>query len=204
MNELVAYRHAAYDSPWWANANSRSGRFHRALDNATQYLSLHPLGPAAEMLRHHVGPDAAAVDLDTVLLNLWAVIVDARDIVHISFDDCAGLGISPDELVGDDHGPTQDLAERLRRDGTFGIRVPSAALPGTDNLVLFGPRILHPYLQVPITPEEVPTGHLTDGARPPAEVASIVRWLGAEHSALREWQSTGTYPALDDPIALRW
>lgn len=204
MNGLVAYRHAAYDSPWWANANSRSGRFHRALEHTTQYLSLHPLGPAAEMLRHNVGPGAGATEYDAVLLNLWAVIVDDGNIVHVDFDNCAALGIAPEELVGDDYGPTQELADRLRRDGAAGIRVPSVALPGSDNLVLFGPRILHPYLEVPITPEEIPTGHLTDGARPSAEVASVVRWLGTEHSALNEWRATGTYPLLDDPFATRW
>lgn len=203
MTGLVAYRHAAYDSPWWANPNSRSGRFHRAFEHATQYLSLHPLGPAAEMLRNHVGP-AAEADYDAVVLDLWAVIVDDGDIVSISFDNCTDHGIEPVELVGDDHGPTQELADRLRGEGVSGIRVPSAALPGSDNLVLFGPRILHPYVLPPVTPEEVRTGHLTDGARPPAEVPPVVRWLGTEHSALNEWRTTGTYSPLDEPIALRW
>lgn len=203
MTGVVAYRHAAYDSPWWANPNSRSGRFHRALEHATQYLSLHPLGPAAEMLRHHLGPNAEA-DYDTILLNLWAVIVEDDDIVEIGFHNCADFDIAPENLVGDDYGPTQELGDRLRNEGVSGIRVPSAALPGSDNLVLFGPRILHPYCVSPVTPEEVRTGHLTDGARPPAEVSSIVRWLGTEHSALSEWQATGAYSVLDDPIALRW
>lgn len=44
--------------------------------------------------------------------------------------------------------------------------VPSAALPGTHNLILFGVRVLNPFLRAPLTPEEVPTGHLSDGARP--------------------------------------
>jgi hypothetical protein len=41
----------AYDTPWWAFPSSREGRFHRAGEDTVQYLSLHPLGPAAEMLR---------------------------------------------------------------------------------------------------------------------------------------------------------
>jgi hypothetical protein len=52
--KLTAFRHAAYDSPWWAFPNSREGRFHRAGQDTVQYLSLHPFGPAAEMLRHNV------------------------------------------------------------------------------------------------------------------------------------------------------
>lgn len=82
--------------------------------------------------------------------------------------------------------------------------VPSAALPGTSNLVLFGVRVLHPYLAEPVTPEEVRTGHLTDGARPAAEVLRLVRWLGAPHPALDEWLATGAYRTLDDPMATRW
>src|SRR2546423_8252865 len=53
---VVTYRHAAYDAPWWAFPSSRQGRFHRAQSQTVQYLSLHPLGPSAEMLRHNVGP----------------------------------------------------------------------------------------------------------------------------------------------------
>jgi hypothetical protein len=203
MTDVVAYRHAAYDSPWWAHPNSRAGRFHRAGEHPTQYLSLHPLGPAAEVLRHHVGP-AAAEDYDHVVLDLWAVTVEDEGIVVIDFDDCADHGILPEELVGDDYGPTQALADRLRREGARGARVPSAALPGTDNLVLFGARVLHPYLLPPVTMEEVRTGHLTDGARPPAEVAATVRWLGTAHAALDEWRATGSSSPLDDPMARRW
>ncbi|MGH7080644.1 MAG: RES family NAD+ phosphorylase, partial [Acetobacteraceae bacterium] len=38
--------------------------------------------------------------------------------------------------------PTQDLADRMRAAGSQGIIVPSAALPGTESLVLFGIRLL--------------------------------------------------------------
>jgi len=58
---------AAYDSPWWAFPSSREGRFHRAGQDTVQYLSLHPFGPAAGMLRSNVGPDG---DPDDVVLKL--------------------------------------------------------------------------------------------------------------------------------------
>lgn len=48
---MVAYRHAAYDTLWRARPSSRDGRFHRAGVDTVQYLSVHPLGPAAEVLR---------------------------------------------------------------------------------------------------------------------------------------------------------
>jgi hypothetical protein len=84
-------------------------------------------------------------------------------------------GITPDELVGDECAPTRALADNLRSAGSAGFIVPSAALPGTNNLVLFGARAIHPYFAAPLSFPEVPTGHLSDEARSPAEVADIVR-----------------------------
>lgn len=198
---LTVFRHAAYDSPWWAFPSARSGRFHRARTDTVQYLSLHPLGPAAEMLRHNVGPTG---DPDDVVLNLWTAVVDIDDVVAVDFDDCAGYGLSADELVGDDHGPTQTFAEAVRNGGAAAMKVPSAALPGTHNLILFGVRLLNPFLREAISPEEVPTSHLTDAARAPAEVAAHVRWFGTPHTALQQWKSTGTYDLFDDSAATRW
>lgn len=202
---VVAYRHAAYDSPWWVIPSRREGRFNGAHeDDPTQYLALHPLGPTAELLRHQLrGPDSDRVD--TILVNLWAVLVDTEGIVDITFDNCASdHGISPAELVGDDYTPTQALATRLRAAHVPGCTVPSAALPGTSNLILFGPRVADPYLSVPLTPEECPTGHLTDGARPAREALPLVCFTGAPHSALTVWMATGQYQGLDDPPAIRW
>lgn len=166
-----------------------------------QYLCLHPLGPAAEMLRHNLGP---AGNPDDVLLNLWTALIDLDDLTQVDFKDCVKYGLTPDELVGDDYVPTQALADNVRGSGAVGMIVPSAALPGTYNLILFGVRVLNPFLSQPLTPEEIPTGHLTDGARPPAEVFSNVRWLGAPHKALEQWKTTGNYDLFDDAMATRW
>ncbi len=198
---LTVFRHASYDSPWWAFPSARAGRFHRARSDSVQYLSLHPLGPAAEMLRHHLGPNG---NPDDVVLNLWTAVVDVDDTTRVDFDDCARYGLTPDELVGDDYTPTQALADVVRDSGATAMIVPSAALPGTHNLILFGVRVLNPFLSKPLTPEEVPTGHLTDGARPPAEVALHVRWFGAPHKAAEQWKATGKYDPFDDPAATRW
>jgi hypothetical protein len=197
---LTVFRHAAYDSPWWAFPSSRPGRFHRAGQDTVQYLSLHPLGPAAEMLRHNLGPSG---NPDEGLLNLWTAVVDIDDVTRVDFEDCATYGLTPDELVGDDYTPTQALADVVRASGATAMTVPSAALPGTHNLILFGVRVLHPFLWEPITPEEVPTGHLTDGARAPAEVKDRVRWFRTPHLALEQWKATGTYDLFDDPAAIR-
>jgi hypothetical protein len=197
---LTVFRHAAYDSPWWASASSIPGRFHRAGQGTVQYLCLHPLGPAAETLRHHVGPSG---DPDDVLLNLWTGVVDIDDMTRVDFDDCDAYGRTADELVGDDYTATQALADAVRASGAAAMTVPSAALPGTHNLILFGIRVQHPFLWEPITPEEIPTGHLTDGARAPAEVKDHVRWFGTSHKAVEQWKATGAYDLFDDPAATR-
>lgn len=199
--KFTVFRHAAYDSPWWAFPSSRAGRFHRAKSQTVQYLSLHPLGPAAEMLRHNLGP---AGDPDDVIVNLWTAVIDIDEPVAVDFDDCATHRLTADELVGEDYTPTQALADTVRNDGATAMIVPSAALPGTHNLILFGVRVLHPYLAAPLTPEEVPTGHLSDGARPPAEVAPYVRWVGTPHTAAEQWKTTGSYDLFDDSTATRW
>jgi hypothetical protein len=198
---LTVFRHAAYDSPWWAFPSSRDGRFHRARTDIVQYLSLHPLGPAAEMLRHQLGPGG---NPDDIALHLWTALIDVDDATVVDFDDCDRYGLTPDELVGDDYAPTQAFADDVRDSGATAMIVPSAALPGTYNLILFGIRVLNPFLSKPLTPEEVPTGHVTDGARPPAEVAPRVRWFGASHTAVEQWKATGKYDLFDDPTATRW
>lgn len=199
--KLTVFRHAAYDSPWWVFPSSRPGRFNRARQDTVQYLCLHPLGPAAEMLRHNVGPGG---DPDEVILNLWTAVVDVSDVRRVDFDECATYGRTPDELVGDNYAPTQLLADEVRASGSSAMVVPSAALPGTHNLILFGVRVLHPFLWQPLAPEEISTGHLSDGARVAAEVASRVRWFGSEHSALEQWKATGSYDPFEDPFATRW
>lgn len=198
---FTAFRHAAYDTPWWAFPSSREGRFHRAGEDTVQYLSLHPVGPAAEMLRHHVGPDG---DPDDVVLNLWAAAVEIDDVTRVDFADCERYGHTADDLVGDDYTATHALGDAVRASGATAMVVPSAALPGTHNLVLFGVRLLHPFLWEPLMPEEIPTGNLTDGARAAAEVVSHVRWFGTAHTAAEQWKTTGAYDLFDDPMASRW
>ena len=198
---FTVFRHAAYDTPWWASPSSREGRFHRAGQDTVQYLSLHPAGPAAEMLRHNVGPGG---DPDEVVLNLWTAVIDIDTVTTVDFQDCQTYGLMVDELVGDVYRPTQALAAAIRRGGADAMVVPSAALPGTHNLILFGVRVLHPYLWEPISAEEVRAGHLTDAALSASEIAGRVRWRGASHTAAEQWKKTGCYEFFDDPMATRW
>ncbi len=153
------------------------------------------------MLRHNVGPNG---DPDDVVLNLWTAVVDIEGVTRVDFADCDTYGCTADELVGDDYAPTQALAERVKASGATALITPSAALPGTHNLIVFGVRVVHPFLWKPLMPEEIPTGHMTDGARTAAEVAEHVRWFGTPHKAAEQWKATGQYDLFDDPIATRW
>lgn len=192
------YRHAAWDTPWWVNPNRSPGRYHAPGGPPVQYWCTHPLGPAAELLRGQGLHQHE--DLTEVRLRLWAARVEIQDLEQVGFDDAAGHGIEPAALVADDHDATQALAQRLREQGAPGLIAPSAALPGTEIVVLFGPKVLFPYLLEPIDVEQVPTGHAADSF-PPAEVAPAVRHRGEPHAGLEVWQRTGTTePFLDPPL----
>ena len=60
--------------------------------------------------------------------------------------------------------------------------MPSAALPGTDNVVLFGERAAAPYLVEPLSAVDVPASLTADGGRPPLGLLDRVRRRGAPHA----------------------
>ncbi|GIU84517.1 MAG: hypothetical protein KatS3mg008_1292 [Acidimicrobiales bacterium] len=162
----VVYRSADWDTPWWVQPNRGPGRFHTVNSLPTQYLSDHPLTVFAERLRH-LG-QAFVADLHTARWRCWAMKIEVTHLEVIDFDNARSFGISPDELVGDDWKPCQDLARRLREEGVPGLVVPSAALPGTRNIVLFGPRVASPFLLGPVDLDiDVPTAHTAEEATPP-------------------------------------
>jgi hypothetical protein len=188
---MVCYRFAAYSTPLRTVAAWQSARFSRA-DEAepTQYLSLHPLGPLAELMRNadlRRGEQVAAVSTRT-----WALEVSFDGLPEITFQSAREFGISAEELVADDHGACQSLAARIRT--LFpGVVVPSAALPGTRNVVLFGPRVAAPYLTRPVAAIDVPASITADHGRPPMSLRSLVRFRGDSHAALAAWRAGSTF-----------
>ncbi len=183
---MICYRFAAYATPLRTVPASKPGRFHRGdEDTPTQYLSLHPLGPLAELMRGaDLRSDAQVRELS---MRTWALDVALDDIPEIGFDSANAYGISPDELVSDDREACQRLAARLRAE-LPGAIVPSAALPGTRNAVLFGARVAAPYLTEPVSSLDIPASITADGARPPFSLLSLVRFVGDPHAALEAWQ----------------
>jgi hypothetical protein len=77
----------------------------------------------------------------------------------------------------------------LRRRNVLGIVAPSAALPGTQNVVLFGPHVASPYLIDPVTSVDIPSSITADGARPVLTLVDQVRFKGDRHDELEAWQN---------------
>jgi hypothetical protein len=184
---VVCYRFAAYATPLRTVAAWQPARFSRGdEDEPTQYLALHPLGPLAELMRN--AELRAPEQVRMISTRTWALEVPIGGLPEITFATAERFGISAEQLVGDDYGPCQDLALRLRAE-VEGLIVPSAALPGTRNVVLFGPRVAAPYLTWPVSSLDIPASITADGARPPASLRSVVRFAGDGHTALHAWRN---------------
>lgn len=199
--DLVAFRWADYDTPFWVSPNRFAGRFHRVGDGPTQYWSLHPLTPWAELLRHTEMRRAEA--MAELRHRVWVarVALADEDLAEIGFGQAEEWGIAPEALVDDDFGICQELGARVRL-GHRALVTPSAALPGTRSLVLFGPMVAAPYGAPPLDPAiEVPASPTADGARPPSDVLALVRWRGSTHAELHAWHEGHTFELAIAPHA---
>jgi hypothetical protein len=115
--------------------------------------------------------------------------VDLTGLPRIGFAEAGSYGVRPGDLVSDDLRACHRLADRLRAGGVDGAIVPSAALPGTENVVLFGERAAAPYLVDPLSRVDVPASLTADGGRPPIGLLERVRRRGAPHAALEAWRA---------------
>ncbi len=183
---VCCYRLAAYATPLRTVPSAQPARYHVGTEaEPTQYLTLHPLGPLAELMRN---ADLRTPDrILAVRARTWVLRLDLAGLTEISFASAEEHGIAPDELVADDRGACQRLAGRLRGE-VPGLVVPSAALPGTRNVVLFGARVAAPYLTKPVSDLDVPASITADGARPPTTLAGFVRFRGDPHAELEAFR----------------
>ena len=183
---MICYRFAAYATPLRTVPASQSGRFNSWADReATQYLALHPLGPLAELMRNADLRSPAQVR--AIKMRTWALDVPLAELPEITFDTAEAFGIGAEQLVSDDRSACQQLADRLRGQ-TPGLIVPSAALPGTRNGVLFGPRVAAPYLTQPVSALDIPASITAEDGRPVLSLLGVVRFVGDDHTALSAWQ----------------
>jgi hypothetical protein len=152
-------------------------------------MCLHPWGPWAELLRWE--SRQTVEDARELSGRLWALRVRlSTPPRRITFDDASGLGVTAEDLVADDYSVCQDLADEARNAGEVALIVPSAALPGTESLVLLGPRVMVPWQLEPIDLElDVPAAVSAEGASPPLDVLPSVRWRGTAHEGLEDWRA---------------
>lgn len=183
----VVYRATTYDTPLWVTPNRRGGRWNWVNRCETQYFCLDSEAPYAEMLR---GEDLRSQrESDTYTTILWQLRVDEGAVVDYgSFEKAAAAGFPADALVDDDHERCRSEADRLRQLGAGGILSPSAALPGSTNLTLFGPRVEVAWHTEITVAAMIAVQRLTEGSAP-SGLVNRVRYYGEPHAGLVEFQA---------------
>ena len=196
---VTGYRVAAYDTPLWVSPNRTPGRYNGPGAPPTQYLCGHPAGPWAELLRFHDERDPAA--LATLRARLWAVRVP-EPILEVAFDNATTFGVTPADLVDDDWTACQALAAAAYADPGLPntLCVPSAALAGTVNYVIFGQRVTVPFGASPLDIEDLPAAHATEDAHPLHTMLSLVCFRGQTHAGYARWSTGDTLAPLTVPV----
>jgi hypothetical protein len=192
--ELVAFRLANYETPLWAVENFSAGRYNAASSGFTQYLSLHPLTPWAELLRNE---DRRTRDRAVLMrYPLWAIRAQIEhEPFDLTFSNATRFGLDPADLVDDDWGRCRALAEALRTEGRTSFTAPSAALTGTTNLIVLEPRVLVSWNQVPFDDIDWPGSMASQEGRCPEGLWERVHYraTGKKHPGLDAWERGDTF-----------
>jgi len=199
---LTAFRLAAWDTPLWVNPNRREGRYNNEGVGPTQYMCLHPLGPWAELLR---GEDRRQPgEVREFRMRLWVLRVRVANIADLTFDTAEDYDVRAGDLVSDDYGACQEFADRHRADPKLPdiLRVPSAALPGTRNLVILGPRVGAPYLAEPVSDIDIPTSVAAERGQALHALPQLIRYRGEPHAEFEAWQRGETLAFVEPPTPL--
>lgn len=173
---MIGYRVSAYDTPCPPSPSRRTGRWGVAAGAVVNYWSTHPYAAWAEVYRYD-GTDWNTVR--RISQRLWIGRFGHCDIVDLTGGDAGEWGLRAGDLVDDDWSACHTAARKLRAAGVDAVRVPSAALPGAENLVLFGQRIAIEFDAVVEDPEiEVPCVVAADGSVGVPDVLPMVRHHG--------------------------
>ncbi len=181
------YRATTYDVPLRVTPNRRAGRWNLPRHDCTQYFCLDSQAPYAETLRaEDLRTEAEAATFRTVL---WQVRVDEGAIVDYgTLEKAEAAGFPAEALVEDDHERCQAEAERLKTFRARGVLSPSAALPGSVNLTLFGPRVEAAWGRPVQLASMLPVQRLVEG-HPPPGLTGRVRYYGERHAELVEYRA---------------
>jgi RES domain-containing protein len=183
----IGYRTTTYDVPLWVEPNRRDGRWNIAGQGCTQYVCLDPEAPFAEVLRHeNLRTEAEAATYRT---TLWQARLDEAAVVDYgSFEKAESAGFPPEALVEDDYERCQAEASWLVGRGVAGVLSPSAALPDSVNLTVFGPRVEVGWNTERRLTSQMPVQRLQNSA-PPVGLTSRVRYFGEVHAGLSRYLS---------------
>jgi RES domain-containing protein len=182
------YRATSYDVPLRVAANRRSGRWNVAGEGTVQYLCLDAQGPFAEKIRHE--DLRTAEEVATYRVALWELEINEGIVVDYStFEKAEDAGFPPEALIDDDYERCQKEAQRLIGLGARGVISPSAALPGSVNITLFGQRVEVRWGAKPGLASAVPAQKLVTG-HPPSALIERVRFFG-----------DGGHPLLEEHLA---
>lgn len=180
------FRYSSYDVPFWVRANTTNERWHLSGDGSMQYLSATTDGAWAELIRNE--NLRSEPDLSLVAMPLWQAKIEQTHIAdYHDFDTAERAGFNPEALIHDDQSACQEEGRRLRLAGFAGVLYPSSALPGEENLALFGPKIPLPWGSPRRLVSGIPASKLTVGA-PPSDLLPRVRHVGARHAGYSEFQ----------------
>lgn len=180
----IAFRWSDYDVPLWTRPNTSALRWNRARQEPTQYTSLSPEGSWAELIRAE--RLRTLRELSLVSMPMWMLRVRETNLADYStFERARAAGFPPQALVAEDYERCEAEADRLRKSGFRGVLAPSAALPGTVNLALFGRRLMVPwdYSEERLMASFVRAKRLVVG-RPPDELLPLVRHRGEPYGRL--------------------
>jgi len=183
--DKIVYRATSYDVPVRVAVNRRAGRWNFSHGGPVQYTCLDTEAPFAEMLRHeNLRTEGDAAMYRT---TLWQLRVNEGIVVDYStFEKAELAGFSPHALVDDDHEACQREALRLFSLGAGGVLSPSAALPGSINLALFGQRVPIRWDSRVHISAAIPAQALATG-QPPEGLVPRVRHYGEAHPDLARY-----------------
>jgi RES domain-containing protein len=183
--KTLAYRYSNYDTPFWARGNTKPGRWNVPGDGPTQYLSLSTDGAWAELIRAEAL--STEDEVAQISMTIWQAEVEQAAVVDYSeFSGAEAAGFPAEALVDDDYSRCQREGRRLRERGYMGVIAPSAALPGTLNLTLFGGRIAVDWNSTPHLASSISAAVLTKGAPPPG-LLPRVRHYGTRHAGFQAY-----------------
>lgn len=169
-----------------------SGRWHVLGEGYAQYLALDALGAWAEYARVQTIRDRRQAR--ETRRDLWLVHVHEHDIADLSgFSKYEECGLPPEAAIDDDHARSQDIARWLSSEGYRGVLSPSAALTGSLNLTLFGPRYEHEVdgeiaaWRNPRPDAFLAVQRIAVSSALPENLITAARFIGAPHGGFEQW-----------------